>query len=229
MKSIKRATVLLLALIAVFISGSCVGAETAPVSGFFDVVEEEPYFVHNENGKHYGYEDDYWEGCSVWCAVTDHSVSAEASSCLAPRGKYSYEPSNICSGDRENAWIEGADGFGVGEYINIIRRCEVIDKEYGVDFREFCVVNGYARTFETWTANSRVKELRFYFDGRYVDTFTLEDTIEPQYFDLTPYGLHAASGEDIVFRFEIDSVYPGEKYADTAITGIEFAFWTPNH
>lgn len=200
-----------------------------PVSGFFDVTEEEPFFVHSENGKHYGYETDYWNGCSVWCAVTGYSVFADASSCLAPQGKYSYKPSNICSGERDDAWVEGAKGYGIGEYINIIRCYEVSDADYGVDFRELCVVNGYARTLETWTTNSRVKELGFYFDGLYVDTFTLEDTIEPQYFDLTRYGLHAASGKECVFHFEIDSVYPGEKYADTAITGIELDFWTPNH
>lgn len=198
-------------------------------SGFFDVVDDEPYFIRSENGTHYGYEEDYWDGCSVWCAVTDCSVSAKASSYLAPQGRYSYEPRNICSGDRSNAWIEGVKGYGIGEYVDIIRRYEVCDTDYGVDFREICVVNGYARTNETWAANSRVRELGFYFNGRYVDTFTLEDTIEPQYFDLTQYGLHAASGEDSVFRFGIVSVFPGEKYADTAITGIEFDFWTPNH
>lgn len=197
--------------------------------GFFDVIDDEPFFVYSENGQHYGYEMDYWGGCSVWCAVADCKVSAEASSYLAPQGNYSYEPANVLSGDRGNAWVEGAKGYGIGEYVNIIRRYEVSDADYGVDFRGLCVVNGYARTKETWAANSRVKELRCYFDGRYVDTFTLEDTIEPQYFDLTVYGLHAASGAECVFHFEIDSVYPGEKYADTAITGIELDFWTPNH
>lgn len=211
----------------IFLLLSAVCAEET--GGFFDVTDEEPYFIYSENGRHYGYEMDYWDGCSVWCAVTDYTVSAEASSFLAPQGKYSYEPANILSGDRFNAWVEGAKGYGVGEYINIIRRYSVCDEDHGVDFREMCVVNGYARTPETWAANSRVRELRFYYNGLYVDTFTLQDTVEPQYFDLTPYGLHAGSGVDCVFHFEIDSVYPGEKYRDTAITGIEFDFWTPNH
>ena len=225
----KRAIAVYLFLAAVF--SLCAGAltEGERVSGFFDVLDSEPYFVYSENGKHYGYEADYWEGCSVWCAVTDHSAFAEASSYLAPQGKYSYEPLSILSGERGNAWVEGAEGYGTGEYISIISRYEVDDAEYGVDFRELCVVNGYARTAETWAANSRVKELLFFFNGRYVDTFTLEDTARPQYFDLTQYALHAGSGADTVFRFEIGSVYPGEEYADTALTGIEFDFWTPNH
>lgn len=197
--------------------------------GFFDVVDEEPFFIYSENGKHYGYTDDYWGGCSVWCAVRDYRVAAEASSTLAPQGQYSYKAANIISGDRNNAWVEGADGYGINEYIEITRSYEVGDANYGVDFNELCIVNGYARTSETWAANSRVKELKFSFNGKYVDSILLEDTIEPQYFDLTQYHLHTDSGEDSVWRFTIISVYPGDKYEDTALTGIEVEFWTPNH
>ncbi|MDO5446053.1 MAG: hypothetical protein Q4F31_10600 [Eubacteriales bacterium] len=197
--------------------------------GFFDVVSEDPYFVFSENGQHYGYTDDYWGGCSVWCAVGDYEVSARASSTLAPQGQYSYGVENIISSDRNNAWVEGAAGYGIDEYVEITCSYEVADADYGVDFNELCIVNGYARTPETWEANSRVKELKLSFNGEYVDSLFLQDVIEPQYFDLRPYGLHADSGEDSVWRFAIVSVYEGEKYEDTAITGIELRFWTPNH
>ncbi|MDO5436049.1 MAG: hypothetical protein Q4G19_06740 [Clostridia bacterium] len=206
--------------------------ETAPeekVMNFFDVTAEPPYFIHRAEGLHYGFTDDYLEGCSVWCAVNDYSVSAGASSTLSPQGKYSYEAANIISGDRNNAWVEGAKGYGIDEYIEITRSYEVSDAEYGVDFTELCIVNGYARTPETWAANSRVKELKFSFNGEYVDSLFLQDIMEPQYFDLTPYGLHTDSGTDSVWRFAIVSVYEGDTYQDTAITGIEVRFWTPNH
>lgn len=199
------------------------------VSGFFDTVDYEPYIVHSPGGKHYGFESDFSAGCRVWCAVENYQISAEASSTLAPQGQYSYWPSNICNSDRGSAWVEGADGYGIGEYIEITRRYDVSDADFGVYFDELCVVNGYARTPEAWAANSRVKELKLFFNGAYVTAFTLADSIEPQYFDLTPYRLHADSGADSVFRFEIASVYPGEKYDDTVITGIELGFWTPNH
>ena len=198
-------------------------------SGFFNVIDEEPYFEHRSDGQHYGFEMDFREGCSVWCAVTDYRIAAEASSTLPAQGNFSYEASNIYSADRSNAWIEGAEGCGIGEYIEISRRYNVCDEEYGVDFRELCIVNGYAQTPEKWAANSRAEDLKLFFDGEYIDTFHLEDTIEPQYFDLKQYDLHADSGAECVFRFEIASAYPGEKYADTAITGIEIDFWTPNH
>lgn len=199
------------------------------ISGFFNVMNEEPFFDHREDGMHYGFEMDFWEGCSTWCAVTDYRVTATASSSLTAQGEFSYEPSNIYSANRSNAWIEGAEGYGIGEFIEISRCYHVGDKEYGVDFRELCIVNGYAQTLEKWTANSRVEDLKLFFNGEYIDTFHLEDTIEPQYFDLKQYNLRADSGAESVFRFEIASVYPGEKFADTAITGIEIDFWTPNH
>ena len=197
--------------------------------GFFDFIDKDPYFVYSEAGKNYGYERDYGLGCSVWCSVWDYQISASASSILAPEGQYSYEPSNIYSSDRTNSWVEGVEGDGIGEYIEITRRYTVADQDYGVDFRELCVVNGYAENAEKWKANSRVADLILYFNGEYVDTLHLEDTIAPQYFDLGKYELHADSDADSVFRFEIASVYPGEKYEDTAITGIELEFWTPNH
>ena len=204
-------------------------APAEPVSSYFDMVDEEPFFVFSGNGQHYGYTDDYWCGCSVWCAVRDFDISARASSTLAPQGQYSYGAENITSGERNNAWVEGADGYGIDEYFEITRRYAVSDGNYGVDFCELCIVNGYARTPETWTANSRVKELKFCFNDEYVDSLFLEDTMEPQYFDLSQYHLHADSGADSFWRFEIVSVYEGEKYEDTAITGIEIQFWTPNH
>lgn len=238
----RRLAALLTALL-LLMSGTTVAAESidpaeypAPQprffeegSGFFDVIDDEPFFLHGENGLHYGFETDFWQGCSVWCAVTDYRVSAAASSFLAPQGQCSYDPQHIFSAERDHAWVEGADDDGVGEYIELTKRYSVCDEAYGVDFRELCVVNGYAQTAKKWTANGRVEKLKLYMNGTYVDTFCLADTMEPQYFDLTPYHLHAASGADSVFRFEIASVYPGALYSDTALTGIEIDFWTPNH
>lgn len=198
-------------------------------SGFFDKLENEPFFEHRENGMLYGFEDDFWDGCSVWCAVREYGLSASASSFLAAQGQYSYEPGHIIENNRSNAWVEGAEGYGIGEYVDIDRSYVVGDEDYGVDFRELCIVNGYARTADAWKANSRVHELKMYFNNEYICTLPLLDTMEPQYFDLLAYQLHAGSGAESTFRFEIASVYPGEKYEDTAITGIEVSIWTPNH
>ena len=77
--------------------------------------------------------------------------------------------------------------------------------------------------------NSRVKELKMYFNGKYITNIELEDNIRSQYIDITSLGLKVKSGEEFTLKFEIADVYKGDKYDDTAITGIEVEFWTPNH
>ena len=57
----------------------------------------------------------------------------------------------------------------------------------------------------------------------------LEDTYSPQTISLEEYNIHADSGEEVSFKFEIKDIYKGDKYDDTAITGIIIDFYTPNH
>lgn len=90
-------------------------------------------------------------------------------------------------------------------------------------------VNGYAENIEKQTNNSRVKELKFFFNDEYISNIELEDTINPQYINIEEFGLKAKFGEEVKFKFEIVDVYEGQKYDDTAITGIVVDFWTKNH
>lgn len=220
--------------------------------------DNDSWIRYGMNGKFYGFDEDFWGGCSVWCAIGDYSCSAKASSTLKSQGRFSYNPENLINGIRNNAWIEGVDGYGIGEYIEITKKytchTDLINYE-DIDYRDFesmeqyqqyiesmdaqknrdidlltlCVVNGYAENMEKWMNNSRVKELKMYFNGKYVTNIELEDTISPQYIDISSLGLKAKSGEEISLKFEIADVYKGDKYDDTAITGIEVQFWTPNH
>ena len=81
----------------------------------------------------------------------------------------------------------------------------------------------------TWKNNNRVKTLEFYYNDKYICELSLDDVKSPQYFDLGKYNLHADSGEEVVFKYVIKDVYKGDKYDDTAITGIIMDFDTPNH
>lgn len=177
----------------------------------------------------FGDEDKLADGCSVYCAVEDEKISVSASSTLKSSGSNSYDASNIIVQNISAAWVEGKADSGIGETITITRTIEVNDKAYGIDYTEVCVVNGYAKDKTTWLNNNRVKTLKFYFNGKYVCDLNLDDTIIPQYFDLSAYKIHADSGEEVTFMYEIVDVYPGEKYDDTALTGIIVDFYTPNH
>ena len=52
----------------------------------------------------------------------------------------------------------------------------------------------------------------------------LEDTIYPQYFKLPINDIKAADCVDVHFKFVIEDVYPGTKYEDTCLTGLQVEF-----
>lgn len=106
---------------------------------------------------------------------------------------------------------------------------DVSDKAYGVDYTEICIVNGYMKNEKVWKNNNRVKTLAFYYNDKYIFDIELEDICSPQIISLEDYNIHADSGEEAVFKYVIKEVYKGDKYDDTAITGIIMDFYTPNH
>ena len=196
------------------------------VKNFFYVEKEDPWFVEDDNGDHYGYDDRLWDGCSTWCEVTEFYCVAEASSTLAPQGDHSYSVSNLTNQDRGNTWAEGADGDGVGEYVEIRQLCNVGASEAPerLTFTELCIVNGYAENDTKWQENGRVKSLKLYYSGEYMGTISLEDTAKPQFIDLSALNMTVVNGEEAAFRFEIAEVYQGTVYEDTCITGILIEF-----
>lgn len=200
----------------------------------------EPGLDENAPRNVYGFLERYGAPCSVWCGAVDH-YTAEASSVLPAAAGRSYAPENLMSGLRDSVWCEGADGYGIGEYVEIdytLGRADhfIYETLYHegepeqrpgyipepFEFTSLCIVNGYAASERLWSANSRVKTLKMYVDGELHSYLELEDIMEPQYFPL--YELVGLETLSTVFRFEIDAVYPGDKYDDTCLTGIEFGF-----
>lgn len=168
-------------------------------------------------------------GCSVYCAVENEELKARASSTLKSNGSINYEADNVCIQNNSGAWVEGSNGSGIGEYIEIKRKLDVSDKEYGIDYTEIVIVNGYLKNEKVWKNNNRVKTLAFYYNDEYMFDIDLEDIYSPQTISLEGYDIHADSGEEVSFKFEIKDIYKGDKYDDTAITGIIIDFFTPNH
>lgn len=197
------------------------------------------YFMKYQDDRHedsegnpilwFGDMDKLAVGCSVYCAVENEEISASASSTLKSSGSNNYGAENVCVQNNIQAWVEGSDGSGIGEYIEIKRKLDVSDKDYGVDYTEICIVNGYIKNEKVWKNNNRVKTLAFYYNDEYICDIELEDTYSPQTISLEEYNIHADSGEEVSFKFEIKDIYKGDKYDDTAITGIIMDFYTPNH
>lgn len=158
--------------------------------------------------------EDIWDivggGCSWYCGGGPNKVLA--SSFLKSQGNNTYKPENAHDLNYKNAWIEGADGYGISEYLEY----QFTGGAPRITLMK--VVNGYVKSKEAWRNNSRVKQLKVYLNGIPFAILNLEDKIACQSFKFDPIGEKA----DWTLKFEIMDVYEGEKYDDVVISEIYF-------
>ena len=189
------------------------------IGSFKGYDEDSPGAIDMEDGDVFGYDERLALGCSVWCGCDRYVCEVKASSVLAPQGKTSYDASHLAIDDRENIWAEGVDGYGIGESIEI-KQMYLGTGHAELTLYSMCIVNGNAKSATKWQENSRVKSMKLYYECEYLGDIELEDTIKPQYIDLSPLNIKVGNGFDAHFRFEITDVYKGSKYDDTCLTGI---------
>ena len=169
--------------------------------------------------------DNIWQieggGCSWYCGGGPKEVTA--SSFLKSQGSNTYEPKNAHDLNYKNAWVEGVDGYGIGEYL--------LYTFGGASPRinELIVINGYVKSKSAWKNNSRVKKLKVYVDDKPYAILNLKDIRASQSFKVEPIGnsnrknLDALKAKpDWTLKFEILEVYKGLKYDDVAISEIYF-------
>lgn len=167
------------------------------------------------------FHDVYQPGCSWYCG--GGAKETKASSTLRENGAISCTPKNVTDFNLHTAWVEGVEGQGIGEYLEL-----VFDK-YSIPFNEIHIINGYAKKQKVWEENSRAKELMVYYNDTPVCILKLNDTRDEQLFKVDMIGPKDTNKnkKDWTVKFEILDVYPGTKYEDTAIT--EILFDGPNH
>lgn len=166
--------------------------------------------------------EDYFDvltgGCSWYCGGGMDTLSA--SSELAPQGTLTYSARNAHDLSSRTAWVEGAPGPGIGEYLLYHFPPE------NPRVTTITIINGYARTAKAWRENSRVKRLLMYLNDEPFARLNLEDSRHEQLFKFEPMGHmdrdNLATKPWWTMKFEIVEVYEGEKYDDTAITEIYF-------
>lgn len=167
-----------------------------------------------------------WEtgdiGCSWYCGA---QYDTKVSSVLKSQGKNTYSSEKIFDGNTRTAWIEGVNGYGIGEYIEFLF-------PYNAPRATTCyIANGYNKNEQTWRNNSRVKTFNVYEDDKLIASVHMQDSRNEQSFSL-PYPIpNRPEGYDInnddevktvSLKFVITEVYKGDKYDDTAIS--EFSF-----
>lgn len=169
--------------------------------------------------------ESYWDilggGCSWYCGGGSKEVTA--SSYLKSQGENNYEPKNAHDLNYKNAWIEGVEGYGIGEYL--------LYTFGGASPRitEIIVVNGYVKSKSAWEDNSRVKKLKVYFDDKPYAILNLKNIRGSQSFKVEPIGNSDRKDWDLLktkpdwtLKFEILDVYKGLKYDDVVISEIYF-------
>jgi hypothetical protein len=153
-------------------------------------------------------------GCSWYCGGGPYQI--KASSHLKGNSSLSYEAENIHDLSFHSAWVEGAAGFGTGEYV------EYYFKADSPRITEIKVYNGYVKSEQAWKNNGRVKQLKLYVNSTPFALLPLKDTTALQTFTLSQPMGRRTDGKDLVLRFEIVDIYKGDKFEDTALTEIFF-------
>jgi hypothetical protein len=126
-----------------------------------------------------------------------------ATTSLKSSSTTTYGVENLSDDNPQTAWVEGKDDYGIGESI-----------EFCCGGTSLVIYNGYQKSQTAYSDNSRVKTLKVYFDDTFAGYLALNDAPNAQRFELTEFGV-----EDFEkIRLEIDEVYPGKKWKDTAIS-----------
>lgn len=178
--------------------------------------------VLTEKEKQFG----IWEGSISYWSTTDEGDgwynaggpdTVIASSSLKNQGKYTYDATNAHDYSLKTIWSEGVKGYGIGEYLLYKFR------EGAPRITTIYIANGCVQSKSLYQANSRVKKLKVYFDGKPIAILNLKDIQGVQTFDLGTLGYDPASEKAWTLKFEIMEVYPGTKYDDTVISEIYFS------
>jgi len=130
------------------------------------------------------------------------------SSALPSQGGNSYGPDRVNGSDETGAWCEGVPGPGIGQTITVYQKPP---EKVGT----MMVVNGYAKSADTFQANGRVKRAKIETSGGFSRIVTLKDAKEMQEIKFTP-------GKPAWLRLTILEVYPGTRHEDTCLSMFYF-------
>ncbi len=145
------------------------------------------------------------ESCYGWATELVTAAQHCVSSVLPPQRAINYGPDILFK--QQGAWCEGVPGHGIGEWVEVRLQPRLF-------FQSIYVVNGYAKSTETFRNNGRVKRFQIQTSDGLTTTATLEDRPGEQTIRL-PRKANASW-----VRLTIAEVYPGERYLDTCLSGL---------
>jgi YARHG domain/F5/8 type C domain len=138
-------------------------------------------------------------------AKTQPAVTA--SSVRSPFNGISYSPEKAVDGDLSTAWLEGAAGPGIGEWIRF-------DFGHEVRLERIVIAPGYFKSPQVWAKNNRVANATFSFSNGVARSFAFPDRMEKQTLELGGVTTRWV-------QIQIGGVYFGTD-PDTAISEVSF-------
>ena len=142
-----------------------------------------------------------------------------------------YLTNNLFDNKVDTAWVEGANGDGIGEWISIVLNAKRTDRPTGMLY--FGMIPGYLKSDKIWKENNRVKtallivqrytgyDIRtksFRYDYPII-RLKFKDFKGLQVFNLLDYGAPPTYDPKRLWVI-IENVYKGTKYNDTCISEI---------
>ena len=134
-------------------------------------------------------------------------ITVTASSTRSPVRGNGYDAANVLDKNLGSAWLEGATGAGINEWI----RCD-FDRE--VKLRRILIAPGYFKSPQVWAKNNRLAAATVHFSDGSSREFRFPDRMEEQ-------GLEVKGVRASWVRIVIKEVYFGTD-PDTAISQVAF-------
>ena len=143
---------------------------------------------------------------------TPLKITASSSSMRLAVQSNTYYASNAIDGKRSTAWIEGAEGPGIGEWIRF-------DFDREINLHRILIQPGYFKSPQIWAQNNRLATLTAQFSDGSSRQLNFDNRMESQKVDI-------GSIKTRWVRLTIGSVYYGTD-PDTAVSEIAFEWEQP--
>lgn len=131
----------------------------------------------------------------------------KASSTLKADGEITYVPENLRERWSDNAWSEGAEGPGVGEWLELT-------PEEAKPLLMFRIKPGYQKK-GLFKANARPRKVRIELNGEHAFVAEMPDLEEEMEIPVDDYTKPVRK-----VRMTFLEVYPGEKYEDMCVSSV---------
>ena len=148
--------------------------------------------------------------------------SLRASSILESQTENLYHVNNLGDNQAATAWVEGAKGSGIGEFIRFDYAYDIAyaqAAEGAFNYKdEWQILNGYQKSLQTWQDNGRIKRLKMYINEVAFCYINLLDEPGIQTISLGFLDYLEKDKGTIRIKLEIADIYAGDKYMDTALS-----------